>query len=100
KDEILRAGPDQVGDVEDHRLGVALLPDLAVDGELHVEVLRVLDLVLGDHPGAERAEALAALALGPLAGTLDLEYAFGHVRRQAVAGDDAQRLLPRETCAC
>src|SRR5205823_4996901 len=64
--EILRAAPDDVPAVEDHGVGVAALALLAVDVEPHVEVLRILDLVLGDEPGPERAEGLAALALGPL----------------------------------
>src|SRR4051794_34162725 len=66
-DEILRAPPDDFGDAEDHRLGVAVLAILAVDLEPDLEVLRVFELVLGDDPRADRAEALAALALGPLA---------------------------------
>src|SRR5436190_22463721 len=64
-DEVLRAPPDDLGDAEDHRPGVALLAELAVDLEPEIEVLRVLDLVLGDDPWADRAERLAALALGP-----------------------------------
>src|SRR4249919_119434 len=67
-DEILRAPPDDFGDAEDHGLGVAVLAILAVDLEPDLEVLRVLELVLGDDPGADRPERLAALALGPLAG--------------------------------
>src|SRR5579862_2833399 len=69
-DEILRAAPDDVAAVEDHGRGVAALALLAVDVEPHGELLRVLDLVLGDEPRAERAEGLAALAFGPLAGAL------------------------------
>src|SRR6478735_6382172 len=65
--EELRAVPDEVRNAEYHGAGRALLPALAVDREPHVEPLRVPDLVLGDEPGAERAERLAALPLGPLA---------------------------------
>src|SRR5579862_619928 len=67
-DEILRAAPDDVAAVEDHGRGIAALALLAVDVEPHVQFLRVLDLVLGDEPGAERAESLAAFAFGPLPG--------------------------------
>ena len=83
---------DQVGDAEDHRLGVAGLHALAVDVEEHVEVLHVVDLVGGDQPRPERAEGRAALALGPLAAALDLELALGHVVADGVAGDMGQRL--------
>src|SRR5436190_15816142 len=71
--EELRAVPDDMRDAEDHRPGVAALALLAVHVEPHVELLHVLDLVPGDEPGAERAELLAALALGPLAAAFDLE---------------------------
>src|SRR5215468_6431664 len=77
--EELRAVPDEVPAIEDHRLGVAALALLAVDVEPHVEALRILDLVLGDQPGAERPECLAALALDPLSGPFDLEHALGHI---------------------
>src|SRR5262249_10409046 len=83
----LRAVPDEVRDAEHHGLGVALLPRLAIDGQPHVEVLRILDLVLGDEPRSERTEGLAALALHPLTGALDLEHALGDVIGQAIPGD-------------
>src|SRR3984957_19591540 len=86
QDEILRAAPNDVAAVEDHGRGVAALAFLAVDVEPHVQFLRVLDLVLGDEPWAERAKRLAAFALGPLAGALDLEHALGDVVRAAIAG--------------
>ena len=58
------------------------------------EVLRVLDLVLGDEPRADRAEGLAALALVPLAAAaLDLEDALGHVVAEEIAGDRVLRLV-------
>src|SRR5579862_4165136 len=93
QDEILRAAPDDVAAVEDHGRGVAALAFLAVDVEPHVQFLRILDLVLGDEPRAERAEGFAAFALGPLAGALDLEHALGDVVGQAIAGDDVERLV-------
>ena len=84
----LRAVPDQVFAAEDHGLGVAALALLAIDVEPHLEILRILDLILGDEPRADRPEGLGALALAPLtAGTLDLEVALGHVVRQEIAGD-------------
>src|ERR1700693_789769 len=87
-DEELRAVPHQIFAAEDHGLGVAALALLAIDVEPHVEVLRVLDLVLGDEPRADGPEGLAALALVPLAaGALDLEVALGYVVRHEVAGD-------------
>src|SRR5262249_44473711 len=82
--EVLRAIPDQVAAIEDHGLGIAALALLAVDVEPHVEVLRIFQLVLGDEPRAERAERLAALALDPLPGALDLEHALRHVIGEAI----------------
>src|SRR5580692_4868715 len=92
-DEILRAGPDDVTAVEDHGLGIAALAFLAVDVEPHFEILRILELVLGDEPRPERAEGLAALPLGPLPGALDLENALRDVVGEAIAGDDVERLV-------
>src|SRR5262249_29928446 len=71
RQEELLAVPDEMLAVENHGSGIAALALLAVDVEPHVEALRVLDLILGDEPGAEGAEALAAFALDPLAGALD-----------------------------
>src|SRR5580700_2312075 len=93
QDEILRAAPDDVAAVEDHGRGVAALALLAVDVKPHVQFLRILELVLGDEPRAERAKGLAALAFGPLAGALDLEHALGDVVGEAIAGDDVERLF-------
>src|SRR5262249_53873883 len=63
--EILRAAPHDVSAIEDHGLGVAALTFLPIDVEPHGQVLRVLDLILGDQPRAQRAKSLAAFALGP-----------------------------------
>ena len=54
------------------------------------------DLVLGHQPGADRAEGVAALALGPLAVALGLEGALGDVVGDAVAGDVVQRVGLRD----
>src|SRR5690349_11830478 len=92
-DEILRARPNDVAAIEDHGRGVAALAFVAVDVEPHVEVLRILDLVLGDEPRSERAKGLAAFAFGPLSGALDLKHALGDVVGEAIAGDHIERLL-------
>src|SRR5262249_42434091 len=84
-------GPDNFPAIENHRRSVAALALLAIDVEPHVEALRILDLVLGDEPGAQRAEGLAAFAFGPLAGTLDLKHPLGDVVGEAIAGDDIER---------
>src|SRR5208282_1054370 len=76
-----------------HSAGGALLPGLAVDRQPHVEPLRVADLILGDQPGPERTESLAALALGPLAAALELENTLGDVVGEAIAGDRLHRLV-------
>ena len=67
--------------------GGAVLAALAVDFEPEFQVLRVGDFVLGDEPGAERAEGVAAFAFGPLAAAVFLERALGDVVGDAVAGD-------------
>src|SRR5262249_24646098 len=99
--EELRGVPDQMGHAEDHGLGRALLPRLVVDCEPHVEPLRVADLILGDEPRPQRAEALAALALAPLsAAALDLKTALGDIVGEAIAGDGLHRLVLGEiACA-
>src|SRR5262249_59318780 len=65
-----------------------------VDGEQHAAPLRVAYLVLGDEPGPERTEGLAALALAPLpAAALDLKTALGDIVGEAIAGDGLHRLV-------
>src|SRR6185369_10867929 len=83
---------DELGDAEDHRARRSVLAALAVDVEPHREVLRVLDLVGGHHPRADRAERVAALALVPRAAALELVLALGDVVDDAVAGDELQRV--------
>src|SRR5262249_8267712 len=90
-DKILRAGPDDLPAIEDHRRSIAALALLAINVEPHVEVLRILDLVLGDEPGAERPEGLAAFAFGPLPSALDLKDALGDIVGKTIAGDDVER---------
>jgi hypothetical protein len=59
---------------EDHGARVAALAFLAVDIEPRVQVLRILDFILGDEPRPDRPEDFATLALVPLAAAaLDLE---------------------------
>src|ERR1022692_751737 len=94
--EELRAIPNDMLAVEDHVAGVAILALLAVDVRPYSEVLRVLDFVLGDEPGPERAEGLGALALGEGLPMLQLERALRHVVAQAIAGDDVHGFFLRE----
>src|SRR5688572_10498001 len=83
----LRHVMQDVSTGEDHRVRAAGLHALAVDVEVHRQALYVLDLVAGNEPGAEWAEGLGALALHPLAATLDLEVTLGDVVADGVAGD-------------
>src|SRR5204862_4826481 len=55
----------------------------------------IAHLVFGDEPGAERAEAVAALALVPGAGALELKLALGDVIADEIAGHIVERLLLR-----
>src|SRR6056297_2945824 len=87
---------DEMGHTVDHRFRRTLLHGLAVDLQPHGQRLRVGDLVTGDEPGPDLAEIVAALALRPLAGMLDLEGAFGNIVRDRVAGDMGQRVRFRD----
>src|SRR5262249_7431080 len=92
-DKILRAAPDDVPAVKNHGAGVPALAFLAVHVEPHVEILRVLDLVLGNEPWSERAKRLATLTFGPLPRPLDLKDALRNIVGKAVARDDVESLL-------
>src|SRR5450759_1612648 len=94
--EELRAIPNDMLAVEDHVAGVAILALLAVDVRPYSEVLRVLDFVLADEPGPERAEGLGALALGEGLPMFQLERALRHVVAQAIAGDDVHGFFLRQ----
>src|SRR5262245_12394630 len=92
--EELRAIPNQVLAAEAHGLGVAPLPLLAVDVEPHVQILRILDFVLGDEPWPNRSKGLAAFALVPLAtASLDLKDAFGYIVAEEIACDGVSCLV-------
>src|SRR4029077_13448098 len=95
--EKLRAVPHQMLASKDHGLRVAALPLLAIDVEPHVQILRVLDLILGHEPRTDRPESLAALALVPLAAAaLDLEHALGYVVAQEISGNGVLCLVLRQ----
>src|SRR5262245_32634915 len=71
--EELREIGDEVEHPEHHGRRRTVLHPLAVDLEPEMEVLRVLHLIRGREPGAQRAERVVGLALGPLARTFGLE---------------------------
>ena len=92
--EKLRAVPDEMFAIEDHRLRISALAFLTVDVEPHVEVLRILDFVLGDEPRTDRSEGLAALALVPLAAAaFDLEDALRHIVAEEISCNGVLRLI-------
>src|SRR5262249_12662663 len=94
--EELRAIPNQVLAAEDHGPGVSPLPFLAVEVEPHVQILRILDFVLGDEPWPNRSKGLAAFALVPLAtASLDLKDAFGHIVAEEITRDGVFGLVLR-----
>ena len=78
---------------ENHRAGRAALHALAIDVEVHLEALHVVDLVGGHQIGPQRPEGRATLALHPLAGALELVGPFRDVMTDGVAGDVRERLL-------
>src|SRR6185437_15458430 len=77
---------DNGGYIEDQVVGVALLPELAVDIGTHSQGVRIVDLAL-DQPGPDRAEGVEALGLdrGPI--HIGHEIAGGHVVDNRVAAD-------------
>ena len=58
---------------------------LAIQVHVHLEILRVGHFVFGDHPWADGAEGVAALALVPSAAHFQLVGAFAHVIDGAIA---------------
>jgi len=74
-----------MGHAVNHGGGCAILHALAVQLQPEVEVLRVFHLVGGHQPRADGAESVVGFALGPLAGTLDLEFTLREVIDGAIA---------------
>src|SRR5207302_7907884 len=87
---------DDVVDPEDQIGGVAVLPALAIDLGPQRQLAGVGHLVGGDQPRADRAEGVGALALGPLAAALELEFALGDVIDEAIAGNVLWRVVHRD----
>src|SRR5205809_2528280 len=85
---------DERRHVEDELAGRAALLGRAVHLEPQAQVVHVADLVRRSEEGPERGEAVAALALHPLAAVLELEGPFGVIVVEHVAGDVPQRLVP------
>src|SRR3546814_20865591 len=69
----------QVGHIEDHGVGAAVLEALAVDAKPHRQILRIADFVGRHQPRANGAEGVAALTLVPGAASLDLVFTLGHI---------------------
>ena len=57
---------DDVRDGVNHLRGVGFLAGLAVDFELHIEVVNIGDLVGCEKIGAEREEAISPFAVEPV----------------------------------
>ncbi len=81
------------GDREDHGFRVAGLHALAVDIEVHVEVLRITQFIGGYQPRTGRAEGIATLALDPLRTALLLELTLGDIIDQHIAGHVVESVL-------
>lgn len=78
---------DQVGDREDHRGGLSLLPQLSVHLKPDLQLVRVWDLLLG-HKFTDRARCAECLGQGPgqtLLFALFLRVPSGHVQAQGIA---------------
>jgi hypothetical protein len=78
-----------VRDGDEHLGGVAALPDLAVDPQLHRQRLGVGHLVLGYDPGTDRAEGVDGLGEGEHTGLHlpALDVTGGDVVEDRVPGD-------------
>ena len=100
RDHITRIKPHELGDImddmgntEDHRLGIAGLDALAIKVEPHRQILHVLDFILRDEPRTERAECRAPLAFHPLATTFRLEFPLRNIVADTIARDVIERVL-------
>ena len=84
-----------------HVAAVRLLPRLAVDAQLHPQVVRIADLVGRHDPGPERAERVDRLAEREHAGAhlAPLDVSRGDVVEDHVAADVVRRLLRAEPLA-
>lgn len=78
-----------------------ILARLAIDAQLHSQVMRVRDFIGGDDPGAQRTEGIDALAETENTGLhfAALDIARGDVVEDHVTADVAWRLLRREVLA-
>src|SRR3546814_18261222 len=83
----------QVGHIEDHGVGAAVLEALAVDAKPHRQILRIADFVGRHQPRANGAEGVAALTLVPGAASLDLVFTLGHIVDDTVAGHMLQSVF-------
>src|SRR3954454_4983228 len=81
-----------------HPARVRLLPRLSVDAQLHLQVVRIWDLVGCDDPGPQRAEGVDRLAEAEDAGAhlAALDVARGDVVEDDVPADVVLGLLGRE----
>src|SRR6185436_14856935 len=87
---------DGFGDAVREVAGVVVGAQLAADPQLHVQVLRVSDLVLCGDAGAERREAVVRLAAGYRhLRTVDAATAAGrgHARRNVDAAGVAEYVV-------
>src|SRR3546814_9836143 len=83
----------QMGYVEDHGAGIAILEAFPIDIKPHAQVLRVGNLIGRHPPGAYWAEGIAAFTLVPGAAALYLVFAFRYVVDPALASHIVQRSL-------
>ena len=72
----LRNIGDNMRRAEHHRLCVAVLHAFAIEIEIHVQILHILNLIGCHEPWADRAEGWRTFALHPLATALRLKRAF------------------------
>ena len=96
-----RVERDELRHGQHHAAGVALLPDIPVHPQLHGQVVGVRDLVLGDDPGADRAERVDGLAEREHPGLHlpALDVAGGDVVEDRVARDVIRGLVGAEELA-
>src|SRR3989442_139394 len=90
----LADGTDERWHVEDELAGRAALLGFALHLEPYPEVVHVPNLVRRGEKRSQRREAVAALALHPLATALQLKGPLGVIVVGQVAGDVLPRLVP------
>ena len=84
---------DHGGHTKVHRAGASILIAVAVDLQIHGQVLWVSDLVARDKPRTDWAKRICGFAFDPLARAMDLKVPLGQIVDHAIARHMVQRVF-------